>query len=587
MIKEGNEQDSREYPLESYSTDGLGFTTGFDQAISDNLITKGHQAFKANTDYYSPRISREDALKRAEENGVKLTLEEDQTDIGEDTLNLLIDRQYKRNLNSHIIARSNSVLAPFAGQLIGSMTDPINVALNFVPVVGQARYAKWLANASGIGGRAAVRAGVGFAEGVVGATIAEPASYLLSQQLQDDYTMADSLMNIGVGGVMGSTFHVGLGAIGDGIKAYKARNISEGPMLGPDPLYGPEAPPVKDIEIDEVKMKDKEVKERIESEVNQRVEALPQEKKELFMKEAVTQLAHDFEVRLDKLETATKDELYQKIIDIDKKIDVYADEGKSITELGELRKELLKVVDYKQYQMAKADADIKGMVDAELETMRDQVEKADKAGVQKSEYIDWEKHVWVVDKKNMINPYPEFYEEIGFKNKKEFIDTLENPYDKRFKNKKVFKEKYLKLREAAQDRLENGYGTNEFNGSRPDEQFLELKNRRREIEATPDSNPMDEDPFEFGANDDAEAKINEIKENAKDFDDVENNIEAYETMTNEEINQVKELYKDTEDEFIKSIIKDAEIELKNIDIEAEEGKNIMKALASCALRGLK
>lgn len=102
-----------------------------------------------------------------------------------------------------------------AASVAVSLLDPINVAASFVPVIGPGRYADLLAGASGALGRAAVRAGVGFTEGVAGAALVEPIVYGLSRQEQADYDLADSFQNVVFGGILGAGLHTGFGALGD------------------------------------------------------------------------------------------------------------------------------------------------------------------------------------------------------------------------------------------------------------------------------------------------------------------------------------------------------------------------------------
>ena len=116
-------------------------------------------------------------------------------------------------------------MAPF-GFAVGlgtSFLDPINIALSFVPVLGQQRVMRMLASASGAGGRAAVRAGVGAVEGAVGAAMVEPLVYLAKNQQQADYGMTDSLLNIAFGAVMGGAMHSAAGAWGDWVRSRRGR----------------------------------------------------------------------------------------------------------------------------------------------------------------------------------------------------------------------------------------------------------------------------------------------------------------------------------------------------------------------------
>lgn len=102
--------------------------------------------------------------------------------------------------------------AKLAVGLAGSLVDPLNILSAFVPVVGEANYARILAQT---GSRSLTRALVGGIEGSVGAAMLEPAVYGLSKAEQRDYSMADSMMNIAFGGILGGGLHVAGGAVKD------------------------------------------------------------------------------------------------------------------------------------------------------------------------------------------------------------------------------------------------------------------------------------------------------------------------------------------------------------------------------------
>lgn len=99
-----------------------------------------------------------------------------------------------------------------------SVLDPINLASGFVPVFGEARYARILAAAGGPAGRAAARAGVGAVEGAVGAAALEPLVAAARRQELADYGLADSLANIAFGGLLGGGLHAVGGAVADALR---------------------------------------------------------------------------------------------------------------------------------------------------------------------------------------------------------------------------------------------------------------------------------------------------------------------------------------------------------------------------------
>lgn len=114
--------------------------------------------------------------------------------------------------------------------LAASILDPLNVASAFIPVVGPTRYAMWLRGASGLGQRTAIRSGVGALEGAVGAAAIEPIMIGQASAEQADYTMADSLLNIAFGTVLGGGLHAAAGAIGERISGGFARQVENLPI---------------------------------------------------------------------------------------------------------------------------------------------------------------------------------------------------------------------------------------------------------------------------------------------------------------------------------------------------------------------
>lgn len=119
-----------------------------------------------------------------------------------------------------VFARSQGGVGETAAQLaagvVVSAADPLNLASAFIPVVGPTRSALWLARAgTSPAGRALARARIGAIEGAAGAAVLEPIVYGVAQQEQADYGMADTLLNLTFGTVLGGGLHVVGGAISD------------------------------------------------------------------------------------------------------------------------------------------------------------------------------------------------------------------------------------------------------------------------------------------------------------------------------------------------------------------------------------
>lgn len=80
--------------------------------------------------------------------------------------------------------------AKFTTGLATSFLDPINIAASFIPVYGQARFARLLAKPGMTFTKARARRGA--IEGAVGATLVEPVVYGVAKSLQSDYDLYDS-----------------------------------------------------------------------------------------------------------------------------------------------------------------------------------------------------------------------------------------------------------------------------------------------------------------------------------------------------------------------------------------------------------
>lgn len=113
--------------------------------------------------------------------------------------------------------KASAWYAPF-GFLAGlgaSFADPVNLATSLVPVLPEARMMQLLAKSGSAWGRAGIRAGVGAAEGAVGAAVVEPMIIGGKTELQQEYGLADSLMNVVFGAAMGAVMKPAAGALGD------------------------------------------------------------------------------------------------------------------------------------------------------------------------------------------------------------------------------------------------------------------------------------------------------------------------------------------------------------------------------------
>jgi hypothetical protein len=149
-------------------------------------------------------------------------------------LDLMVQEAHERRDRDNAISRGPQGFLPdalgFVTGIGAGMIDPVNMAAFSIPVVGEARFGKMLASAGGsLLGRAAVRAGVGAAQGAVGTAVLQPADWWLHTQDGLDYTMSDALRSIVMGAGMGAAFHAGGGAIGDVLARRAGRPLPGSP----------------------------------------------------------------------------------------------------------------------------------------------------------------------------------------------------------------------------------------------------------------------------------------------------------------------------------------------------------------------
>jgi hypothetical protein len=170
----------------------------------------------------SPVLPVDEARQRIKDEGLegRLTVPED--GIRTRALDILVNRKKDEITRQSTLSRASGDLGAGALRvgtaLATSMLDPLNVASAFIPVVGEARYARLLEQAATPLARFGVRAGVGAVEGAAGAALVEPIVYGAAHAEQADYGLSDSLASIAFGGVMGAGLHSVGGAVADAFK---------------------------------------------------------------------------------------------------------------------------------------------------------------------------------------------------------------------------------------------------------------------------------------------------------------------------------------------------------------------------------
>ena len=185
--------------------------------------------------YKSYQIS--DAKNQSEEEGIepisKQELNKKYSNLGlyfendeyQSVVDIMVDQKKEERERQSILERGpQGSWNPFSGGFYvgaaklavgigGSFLDPINIGASFIPVFGQARFAKLVAQPSMTLPRA--RAIRGAVEGSFGAAVVEPIVYTSAKQIQADYGIVDSFMNIGFGTILGTGLHVGAGKLKD------------------------------------------------------------------------------------------------------------------------------------------------------------------------------------------------------------------------------------------------------------------------------------------------------------------------------------------------------------------------------------
>lgn len=205
----------------------------FSQVFEENPIMATKRFLELRRDERTgTALDAATARQRLKDAGLENDLTISDAGITNDALETLMWRKKVEKQRQDVFVRARGGLAEGAGRLgiavATTMSDPISMGLNFVPVVGQARYARWLGAARGFVGRAGVRAMVGAAEGAAGAAIVEPFIYASRRYEQADYDAVDSLMNVAFGGFIGAGLHTTIGSVADLVSRPKGTQQTPG-----------------------------------------------------------------------------------------------------------------------------------------------------------------------------------------------------------------------------------------------------------------------------------------------------------------------------------------------------------------------
>ena len=160
--------------------------------------------------------------------------------MSERSYNLMLRDTRERKLREETISRSPQDFSQASKQFFMSLginiIDPLNIAAGYVPATMYRVGKVALATKSGTvtraikkdkavrrrdmeemstGGRAKVRLKEGAFEGVIGGALVEYPIYQAEQMRGEQYSAIDVLANLAFGTILGTTMHVGFGAVGD------------------------------------------------------------------------------------------------------------------------------------------------------------------------------------------------------------------------------------------------------------------------------------------------------------------------------------------------------------------------------------
>jgi len=224
--------------LKTFENTEHDFNTAVDTAnigLWEGIKTSAVQAWNLNPSHSLWRtFEMQDAIDVSDEVLPKEELNKQYADMGlffeKDTrkgvVDYVVERKKIENRRSQKLSKAPQGMGAkslyLGAGLVTSFFDPINVAASFIPIVREARFASWVARM----GATRARLSKGALEGLVGNALVEPIVYSQAKSEQSEYDEMDAFLNIGFGSVIGSSFHLGFGKLGDAIaKARGTDNI--------------------------------------------------------------------------------------------------------------------------------------------------------------------------------------------------------------------------------------------------------------------------------------------------------------------------------------------------------------------------
>ena len=229
-------------------------------------------------------LTPQEASDRGREIGLRF-----EAPIAESAFNVLADSKRRQIANEDVFKRARleegygtlQWLLAGGTEFLTMAADPLNIASAFVPVVSQARYASWAARFGSLPATLAR----GAVEGVAGQALLEPVLAADNSLRGNEYSLLDTLVNLGFGGGLGVVLHGAGYGIGAGFRFMRDR-------------YRPveaarEASGVRSVLVEKID----EPPPR--QPVAEAVEKLRPETKDAAMRTAVAQLVQDKPVDID------------------------------------------------------------------------------------------------------------------------------------------------------------------------------------------------------------------------------------------------------------------------------------------------
>ena len=218
-------ETAQESGYDQYKTTfGQALGATYEETINFNPAVRAYSSYQIATaknesaNSGAEKINKNELNKEYAELGLYFDNDEYQS-----VVDIMVDQKKEERERQSILERGpKGSWNPFSGGFYvgaaklavgigGSFLDPINIGASFIPVFGQARFAALAARTTLTKART-IRGAV---EGSFGAAVVEPIVYSSAKQVQADYGIVDSFMNIGFGTILGTGLHVGAGKLKD------------------------------------------------------------------------------------------------------------------------------------------------------------------------------------------------------------------------------------------------------------------------------------------------------------------------------------------------------------------------------------